>query len=275
MPTAPPSDAPAGDAFYLPDGPGRFVSTRHTGGPWDPRLQHAGPPSALLARTLDQQPSAWPAAVVRVAVDILGPIPVAPLEVTGAVARSGRSVELVTAELTHEGRVAARASAWRVRRTTLDLPDTAVAAAGDAPDLAVPAFPDAATALPEGWALGGYLEAMEWRVARGSWDAPGPATVWGRMRHPLVPDEEPTGVQRVMALADSGNGVSGVLPLDGWLFINPDLVVHFAAEPQGEWMCIDAATQVDAAGFGLASSRLYDRTRMVGRGAQSLLVGTR
>jgi len=115
---------------------------------------------------------------------------------------------------------------------------------------------------------------MEWRVAAGSWEEPGPATTWGRMRYPLVPDEEPSGWQRLLTLADSGNGVSNVLSMD-WFFINTELTVHLAAEPVGEWICLDAATRIDAAGFGLASSRLFDRDRLVARGAQALYIGPR
>jgi hypothetical protein len=92
---------------------------------------------------------------------------------------------------------------------------------------------------------------------------------------PLVPDEQPTGLQRVMAIADSGNGVSFVLPFEQWLFINPDLTVHVGAVPEGEWICLDAATTVSERGFGLASSRLFDRGRLVARGAQALYVARR
>ena len=90
-----------------------------------------------------------------------------------------------------------------------------------------------------------------------------------------LPDEEPTGLQRLLILADSGNGVSSVLPWTDWLFINPELTVHVAAVPEGEWICLDAHTRVDPRGFGLAASRLYDRERLVGRGAQSLYIAHR
>jgi hypothetical protein len=257
------------DAFFLPLGDDRFTSTEHTSGPWDPRLQHAGPPSALLARAVELTEAAWAGVVTRVAVDILGPIPVGEVVVRSRVLRPGRSVELVEAELDAAGRTAARMTAWRVRATDLDLPELP-----DQPVLPVPWMPDAETPLPPGW-TGGYLHAMEWRVASGHWAERGPAAIWGRMRHPLVPDETPSGVQRVMTIADSGNGVSNVLPLDDWLFINPDLTVHFAAEPTGEWICLEAQTTVEARGFGLAASRLFDRERLIGRGAQTLYVGPR
>jgi len=259
---------PDADAFYVPLGDGRFTSTTHTSGPWDARLQHAGPPSALLARAIEQQPAPWPATITRVAVDLLGPVPVAELDVHVEVLRSGRSVELVRSELGSDGRVAARATAWRVRRADLELPPVPEQDVDE-----VPPFPDAATPMPPGW-TGGYLRAMEWRLAAGAWEEPGPATAWGRMRYPLVPHEQPTGLQRILALADSGNGISSVLPME-WFFINPDLTVHLAAEPVGEWICLDARTRVDAAGFGLAASRLFDRERLVARGAQTLYIGPR
>lgn len=259
------------DAFYVPLGDDRFASTVHTSGPWDTQLQHAGPPSALLVRAIEQTPSSWPAAVItRVTVDLLGAVPVAELSVTTQVLRSGRSVELVQAELSNDGRVAARATAWRVRRAELNLPDVPEMRAAD---VSPPAFPDVETPLPPGW-IGGYIRAMEWRVTRGSWEEPGPATTWGRMRYPLVADDEPTGWQRILTLADSGNGISNVLSMD-WFFINTELTVHLASEPTGEWICLDAATRVDPAGFGLASSRLFDRDRLVARGAQALYIGPR
>lgn len=261
------------DAFYVPLGSGRYRSTEHTGGPWDPRLQHAGPPAALLARSIEQTQARWPATVTRVTIDILGPVPVTELEITTQVLRSGRSVELVVAEMSADGRQSARASAWRIRQAELDLPPLP-AEHDEHPEDEVPPLPDTASDLPEGWG-GGYLHAMEWRQARGNWGPPGAAAVWGRMRYPLVPDEEPTGLQRVLAIADSGNGVSYVLPFDKWFFINSDLTVHLAAPPVGEWLCLDARTRVDASGFGLAASRIYDRDRLVARGAQTLYVGPR
>lgn len=260
------------DAFFTPLGDSRFQATAHTEGPWDPAYQHGGPPAALLARAIERESPAWPATVVRMSVDILGPVPVAEVDVRSRVVRPGRSVELVEAEMSAAGRAVVRAQAWRIRTSDLDLPplpDSTDATLDDPPPL-----PPTASPLPPGWG-GGYLHAMEWRLAGGAWAERGPATIWGRMRHPLVPDEEPTGLQRLMTIADSGNGVSNVLPLTGWFFINPELTVHLAAVPTGEWICLDARTRVDARGFGLAASRLFDRDRLVAHGAQSLYVGPR
>jgi hypothetical protein len=95
------------------------------------------------------------------------------------------------------------------------------------------------------------------------------------MRYPLVPDEEPSPLQRVLAVADSGSGLSGVLDARRWLFINPELTVHLHREAAGEWICLDARTTISAGGSGVATSTLSDVHGPVAFGAQSLLIKAR
>jgi hypothetical protein len=85
------------------------------------------------------------------------------------------------------------------------------------------------------------------------------------MRYPLVPDEEPTPLERVLAIADSGNGASWELDMNRWLFINPELTVHLHREAAGEWICLDAQTAIPTGGAGLATSVLSDRDGPSGR----------
>ena len=51
--------------------------------------------------------------------------------------------------------------------------------------------------------------------------------------------------------------------------------MHFLREPVGEWVLLDARTQIAEGGAGLASSVLSDRSGPVARGAQALLVAPR
>jgi len=255
------------DALFRPLGAGRYEATEHTSGPWDPRLQHGGPPAALLADAITRLPGLT-GPITRIAVDILGPTPVGEVHVAAQVARPGRSVELLTAELVAGGRPAVRASAWRVVEQELRLP--AGAGTGPAPPPPLPA--DELTKPP---GAGGLLAAMSWRVVSGNWAEQGPMTVWGRLDLPLVAGE-PTGpLSRLMVLADCGNGVSAELPIGEWLYINPDLVVHLTRPPGGEWFCLQARTALHERGFGLATSRLYDEAGPVGFGAQSLFLSRR
>jgi hypothetical protein len=264
------------DAFFLPaDASGRYLATRHTEGPWDSRLQHAGPPAALVTRAIESTPSTidGPTQLARITVEILGGVPVGEVVVDAAVARPGRSVELVEASLRSpaaNGRPVVRARAWRVRHAKLALPETVAT-----PSSSAPARPptEARLTAPE-WRTG-YLDAIEWRFAEGHFERPGPATAWARQRVPLVPGEEPSGVQRLMALADSGNGLSQMLDVTRWWFINMELTVHLHREPTGEWLCLRASSTLGETGVGLAETELYDDTGRVGRGAQALLVGPR
>lgn len=257
------------DSFYVPlaaDG-SRWRATSHTRGPWDPGSQHGGPPTALLGRALETCAPREDVMVGRVTVELLGAVPVGELDLRVRVARPGRSVELVEAALSAGGRDVARASAWRVLRS-------ASAPVADRHP-AAPALPAETVEVDRGPWIDGYLSAVEWRFARGHFTAPGPAAAWTRLLHPLVPDEEPSPLQRVLAVADSGNGISSELDISRWHFINPELTVHLHREAVGEWVCLDAATAISPGGLGVATSVLSDLQGPVGNGAQLLLVAPR
>ncbi len=254
------------DSFYVPVGDDRWAATPHTTGPWDARFSHGGPPSALLGRAVERCAPRDDMVVARVTVELLGAVPVGELQVRARVARPGRSVELVEAALSAGGRDVARAAAWRVLRTRCSVPSRAPAA---------PPMPDDGTSVTaEGW-VDGYLSAVEWRFAEGRFGAPGPATAWTRLRHPLVPHEPNSPLTRVLAVADSGNGLSSELDVATWHFINPELTVHLHREAVGEWVCVAAATVISEGGAGLATTTLSDLDGPVGVGAQSLLVAPR
>jgi len=253
------------EAFYEPLGDGRFRSTAHTSGPWDVRSQHAGPPAALLGRALERTEPREGTLLARVTFEILGPVPVAEVEVQSQVLRPGRTVELLEAQLSAGGRPVMTARAWRLPAT--EAPEaTAPDAAGPPPR------PDEETAPPHDF---GYGHAVELRFAAGGWFDSGPATAWTRLKVGIVPGEEPSPLQRVLAVADSGNGISAVMSWDDWLFINPELTVHVVRPPAGEWVVLDAATTIAPGGAGLARSTLSDETGPVAYGAQSLLVTPR
>lgn len=251
-------------AFYEQLDERRFRATPATVGPWDPRHQHAGPPAALLARAVERCATVR-GLLVRLTCEILAPVPVADLTVDVRTVRPGRRIELLAATLSHDGQPVMAASAWCLRTEQVDVP---------APGARRPALPETTSALPA-YAAPGYLTAMEWRWVHGGFDQPGAATVWGRMRQPLVDGEEPSGVQRAAVLADSGNGVSAVLDPRHWLFVNTELTVHLHREPLGEWVCLSAATLVQPSGVGVATSTVYDLDGPVGSAAQALLVAPR
>jgi hypothetical protein len=258
-------------SFYRRVGEDRFESTGYTRGPWDARSQHAGPPAALLGRAIEGRPDARAdMRVARVTFDIVRPVPVAPLTVTTRVVRSGRSVEVVEAELApDDAPPVMRASALRIRTESGAVPEVAPAGPPPGPETAStrPFFPVSYE--------DGYHTGMEYRFTAGAFLSSGPATCWMRMRMPLVDDEQPSPLCRVLVAADSGNGISGALDYHEHLFINPDLTVHVYRYPEGEWVCLDARTSIDPAGVGIADTALSDQRGAIGRSVQSLFVAKR
>lgn len=259
------------DAFFVPTQDG-FHATEHARGPWDPDALHGGPPAALMGRAIEQVSRIEDAIVARFTVEILRPVPLGHLRVSSRIARPGRSVELSEAELSDDRGPVALARAWRIR--TDQLGDEA-----DLPDDPPPPPPETGAvapffALP--WAVG-YHTAVEAISVGGAaaFHELGPATMWLRARYPLLPDEPLSPLGRVLIAADSGNGVSASLPLDHWMFINPDLTVSLHRYPVGEWVCLDARTISGSHGVGLATTRIADLDGHIGRGAQSLLIAPR
>jgi Thioesterase-like superfamily len=263
------------DSFYEPDGE-LYVATELTRGPWDPGAQHAGPPAALIGREIERLGGGRigadgpPAQVGRLTYEIVRSVPIAPLRVQAEIVRPGRRVELVRATLSDEaGEALINAQGWRVRLERVDFDPPGSIAPPPGPECGEPG-----DFFPTGHDLG-YHSAMEYRFIAGGFREPGPATAWLRMGVPLLPDEEPSPLQRVLAAADSGNGVSASLDWQRFLFINVDLTVHLHRMPAGEWVCLDAVTFPETTGVGMADTRLLDERGQIGRAVQTLLVAER
>ena len=259
------------EAFYERHGD-LFHPTELTRGPWAPGAQHAGPPAALLGYALEQLPEAENFQVGRVTFEILRSVPIAPVRVEARVVRPGRRVQLLEAELSDaEGEVLMRARAWRIRTDEVDVPEEAMVLAEAPPPPEQGSDPGF---FPTGQEHG-YHSAMEISFISGSFTEPGPATVWLRMRQPLIAEEEPTPLQRTLVVADVGNGVSASLDFRRFLFINVDLTVQLERMPEGEWIGVDAVTLPQPHGVGTAESVLYDRRGRIGRALQTLLISER
>lgn len=255
-------------SFFVAEGDA-FRATELTRGPWSNEHQHAGPPAALLAHVLERDlPPAM--AVARLTVELLRPIPIALLRATPAVLRAGRKVQWLSADLAAaDGTLLARAHAVAMRTAELALPvkgDPVADPIASPADSAPFQFDFFLSAV-------GYHTGMEGRLARGR-VGQGPVAMWMRMRQPLLPDQPPSPLQRVMIAADSGNGVSQVLDPRRFTFVNPDLTVYLHRPPVGEWVCLDARTIPQERGIGLADTRLLDEQGPIGRSVQSLLIDT-
>lgn len=272
--------------LFMPSGspvPGadRWTPTEHARGPWNPDHCHGGPPSSLLARSCEivsddrSDPNVeWQLA--RITVELTRAVPVGePLDLVTRVVRPGRKVSLVEAELRHGDTEVARARALRIRRQRVPLPDherLAVDFDGE---------PGVGEIIESTWSLDTseiafHRSSCEHRFVEGGWSSTGPCKVWIRLLVDVVPGESPSGVQRAVAAADFGNGVSSSIEPETATYINPDLTVHLARPPEGEWIGLAShsvyGTASQSSGAGFAESSLHDADGRVGRSVQSLLI---
>jgi len=262
-------DLPA--ALYLPTDDG-YLATALTIGPWDPGLQHAGPPAALLAREAERVSAIDGGQTVRLAYDILAPVPVGPVRVSAQVVRPGRRIELVEAALCGEdGRPLMRLTAWRMRvredgATPADAPPSPVASGPEESRPEVAAFFGQDVA---------YHRALEWRFAAGGFNAPGPAAAWTRPCCDLVEGEPMTPLEHLLVMTDAASGISASLDWTRATFANVDLTVALHRPPRGGWLGMDAATVLGSAGAAQCFAVLFDTGGAIGRSAQSLFVEPR
>jgi hypothetical protein len=229
---------PSAASYYEPLEGGRFRATAATVGPWTEHAQHGGPPAALLGRALESLED--------------GP--------------------LRQAELSDEsGRVVARAQAWA-------FPGGAGWDGSGPGGFGVPLEHGPSDGRheepPASWSRG-YLDSVDWLWISGAVTRPGPAVVWMRPRTRLVPDEELSPLQRLLACVDSASGASAELDVSEWNFMNTDLTVHVVRPPVGEWLCLHAETTLGPGSVGVAAAEVYDERGLVARSAQALLVTPR
>ena len=257
------------EAFYLRIGEQDYEPTLAAVGPWAPDLLHGGPPIALLTRAIRDFQAREDLQVARLGVEILGPVPLAPCRIEVRMARAGRRVELVEARMSAAGREVLLARAWRLQREP-----GCVAAVPDAFEL--PALPGPQPQqFFEGVDHFPYGDAIEWRFTRGGFDSLGPATVWGRPRIALVKGQESSGLERLLLLLDSANGLSAELPVHSWSFVPVDLQLSLYREPGQPWIGIDARTAIDPAGVGTSHATVFDADGACGRSLHTLFIRPR
>ena len=261
------STAPGDAALFVPDGD-RLRPTEYALGPWSPGALHGGPVAALVARAAESVEGGEEFQLVRISLELLRPVPLAPLRTTSAVVRPGRRVQLIDTVVEADGVQVAWSRALRIRADHRGPAVRPTVPEDEAP----PPPADGRPPPPAGERRAFHNEGVDMRYVDGAFEHPGPAAVWFRLRCPVVLGEHPTPWERTAAVADFGNGVSAELPFGSSLFINPDLTVSLHRPPTGEWVCLDARTRFGTPGIGAAESALWDEEGRVGRSVQNLVV---
>jgi hypothetical protein len=256
-------------SLFVPDGD-LLVPTELARGPWSPDSLHGGPVAAAVVRSVERAVAPDDAlAICRLTLELVRPVGTGPLAVSSTVVRPGRKVQLVDSVVRQGDLEVAWGRSLRIR-----VDPTIPVTTPSAPEDPAPDGPDSGERLASTWdAYPAFHNAgMEVRFVGGRFDRRGPGTAWFRLQVPVVAGEEPSPVQRAVAAADFGNGISAELDLGSALFINPDLTVSLHRPPVGEWVCVAARTRFGSPGIGATESALWDEEGRIGRAVQQLFV---
>jgi Thioesterase-like superfamily len=256
------------DAIYRVDG-NRVVTSPNAAGPWDARMQHGSAPAALVVWAAEAIPTREPMRIARVTIDLMRPVPVAPLTIETEILREGRKIQLCAVRLLSEDVLVVGATILKIKTQALKLPS-------DVADLPVELpGPDQARAEQPDFSSSPFVSGLSLRAARGRFGVPGSGAIWYRVDRPLVEGSEVSQAMRAVVAADFCNGTSAALDFREWTFINADLTVSFARQPLGEWILLDAESWIGPDGAGLAMARLADEHGYFGRAVQSLVIEKR
>jgi hypothetical protein len=256
------------ESIFEPAGEGVYIATEAALSPWTDQALHGGPPTMLMAREIERFPSDQNMFVARLSVELLRPFGRVPVSVRCRLLRPGRRVQLVEASIWSDGIEVARATGLRMRSTDIEVPEQ------NEPTPHGP--PESLTEWSGSWAQSPayHVLGVEGRALLDPDRGP-PGWAWFRLKLPLIPGEEPSGLMRVCAAADFPNGISYVVDPRKITFVNPDITIHVQKLPADEWVMVDARTWLEPRGTGLAEAILYDRHERIGRSVQSLFVEPR
>jgi Thioesterase-like superfamily len=254
-------------AIYRVDG-NRVVTSPEAAGPWYPGMQHGSAPAALVVWAAEAIATREPMRIARVTIDLMRPVPLAPLTIESEILREGLKIQLCAVRLLADGVVVAGATVLKIRAQAPRLP-------ADITDLPVQLPGPDRSREEVDFSSSPFVSGISLRAARGVFGVPGPAAIWYRVDRPIVDAAPVSQAMRAVVAADFCNGTSAAPDFQEWTFINADLTVNFARQPVGEWILLDAESWIGPDGAGLAMARLADQRGYFGRAVQSLVIEKR
>lgn len=265
------TEAVVTEFLYVRDGD-FFIPTDAAGSPWHPSLLHGGSATGLMGHAIEALvPAGF--AVTRITMDLMRPVPKAPLAVHSQVARDGTRLKVIEVEVTHNGKAVCRASAALAKTQTIALPDYAPKphAAPPGPD-SLPLFSIQAMLDAKGLAIPHGLHTRVEVRSQNMWEERGHNISWLRLPVQVVQGEALTPFTRTCMVCDLGNGVAQLNLGNAAGMINSDVTLALFRLPQGEWLCFDSEAQVQPTGTGIVHSTLYDTAGSFGYIVQSVMV---
>jgi hypothetical protein len=256
------------DAIFRIEGR-RAITGPNAAGPWSPDMQHGSAPAGLVTWAAEAMPTPVPMQIARLTIDLMRPVPLAPLAIETEVLRQGRKIQLCEVRLKADDVLVVRATVLKIRSEMQELP----AGIADAPiDVT---GPEQSRVEPADFSSSPFVSGMSLRAARGGFAHPGSSAIWYRVDRPLVEGVPISQVMRAVVASDFSNATSVALDFKHWTFLNADLTVSLSRQPVGDWILLDGDCNIGPDGAGLAMARLGDERGYFGRAIQSLVIERR
>src|SRR6202012_1700176 len=112
-------------AIYRVEG-NHVITSPDAAGPWDPGMQHGSAPASLVVWAAEAIATPVPMRIARVTVDLMRPVPLAPLTLETEVLREGRKIQLCAVRLSAGSTVVVNATVLKVKLQAQTLPPEAI-----------------------------------------------------------------------------------------------------------------------------------------------------
>ena len=254
----------ADEALFVAEG-AVLRPTEWAVGPWSADTLQASAYGGLLVRALEGAPMPADMRLARLSFDLWRPVTREPITTSVTVLREGRKAQTLEASLAQEGKPVARCTGVFLKADAASTPPTA--------SLVPPAQgPDAGRPIPphvKAWSP--FFTGVDTRVIAGDLLKPGPASAWFHLQRPLVLGEESSPLVHATSAADLASGISAVVDIRAWSFVNADLTIVTWRVPRLPWILLAAETHAGDRGTGMAHGLLSDLDGPFGRCQQALI----
>lgn len=248
-----------------------FLPTTLAGSPWHSSILHGGAPAALLAYCFEVNVEAG-FSPARLSIDLLRPVPKAPLNVTLESIRQGKRIQLWQARLEADGVLVALANALFVQSHPVDLPEYAP----QTPALNV--LPDQLQDIQFGKLLFGQTNKAPPGLHTTVRIRPltklretGQGCAWLSLPVPVIKGVVNTPFMLVALASDFGNGIGQLNLGNSTGTINADILLQLSRPAEGEWIALSSEAVMDPMGVGQVTSILYDIGGRIGQVVQTIM----
>jgi len=249
-----------------------FTPTPLAGSPWNPGMLHGGAPAGLLAHYLENGVGNASLQPARLSIDLIRPVPNAPLQVVTRRIREGKRIVLEEGRLEAGGKTIAIATALFVQAESIEVPVTAPRRSPLEPlpdqlqsvsfrDVLFKNSPD----MPPGLHTTVILKPISHMTESGQGKA------WLSLPVPVIDGQINSPFMLAALMSDFCNGVGQLKLAENLGMINADIHLQLFRAPVGDWIGIDAQTLVQANGLGMVTAELHDVLGLIGQVNQTVM----